>query len=559
MASMDLNKNREIGREGHWQNCGEYVESGALDRAQKWLADRFPNRQRLGIEQHLFYCLYGIERAGRLTGLRFIGQHDWYRVGCQYLVQTQGADGSWRGENGSIVSTSFALLFLSKGRTPVLITKIPHDGNDGAGHVFKADASRNDWNNDRNSARHLADFCSRELFKRQPMGWQIFNPRETNVENVDELVAELLQSPLVHISGHLAPEFSGQEEEMLRKYIANGGFIFADACCGRPQFDRGFRRLMARLFPDNPLQPLPASHSIWTASGKFLVPPNNPFKLEGIQICCKTAVVYCPQDLSCWWESNLYDKGQAKIAFQLGANIVAYATGLEPPRPRLTPMEVIRDEPMEKLLPRGYLKAAQVRHEGDWQSAPRAMSNLMRQLRDKSRLDVVIPTEPVHPDRAEVIDFKFLYMHGRNDFQIPQAKLADLRFNLETGGLLFADAICGSKTFDKGFRQLIAELWPQRKLQPIPLTDELYGKELNGTAITTVRCRRDTEGRRDLEYRTVEPFLEGVRINGRWAVIYSKYDIGCALEKSKSPDCLGHDYDSAVRLGSAVVQYAFKR
>jgi len=50
-----------------------------------------------------------------------------------------------------------------------------------------------------------------------------------------------------------------------------------------------------------------------------------------------------------------------------------------------------------------------------------------------------------------------------------------------------------------------------------------------------------------------------VKIKGRWAVIYSRWDIGCALEKHKSPQCLGHDYDSAVQLGRAAVLYHLDR
>ena len=55
------------------------------------------------------------------------------------------------------------------------------------------------------------------------------------------------------------------------------------------------------------------------------------------------------------------------------------------------------------------------------------------------------------------------------------------------------------------------------------------------------------------------PVLEGIKYNSRWVVIYSKYDIGCALEKHQSTDCLGHDYASAIKLGSAAVYYAMKR
>ena len=88
--------------------------------------------------------------------------------------------------------------------------------------------------------------------------------------------------------------------------------------------------------------------------------------------------------------------------------------------------------------------------------------------------------------------------------------------------------------------------------------DRLFSEELNGQAIKTVRCRTEPANNEKGEsgYPVREPVLEGVKINGRWVVIYSKYDIGCALENHKSSECLGHDHESALRLGSAVVMYA---
>jgi hypothetical protein len=50
-----------------------------------------------------------------------------------------------------------------------------------------------------------------------------------------------------------------------------------------------------------------------------------------------------------------------------------------------------------------------------------------------------------------------------------------------------------------------------------------------------------------------------VKVDGRWAVVYSKYDVGCALEGHKSADCLGHDRDSATRIATAVVLYSLRR
>ena len=55
------------------------------------------------------------------------------------------------------------------------------------------------------------------------------------------------------------------------------------------------------------------------------------------------------------------------------------------------------------------------------------------------------------------------------------------------------------------------------------------------------------------------PQLEGIKINNRWVVIYSRYDLGCALEKHQSSDCLGHDFASAIKLAGAAVYYALQR
>ena len=56
----------------------------------------------------------------------------------------------------------------------------------------------------------------------------------------------------------------------------------------------------------------------------------------------------------------------------------------------------------------------------------------------------------------------------------------------------------------------------------------------------------------------VPPFLEGIKDRNRWVVIYSKYDLGCALEKHQSSDCLGYDHASALKIGSAAVLYTLR-
>jgi hypothetical protein len=564
IAGMELNPGRETtDAKGLVKNCGDYEKNEDLDNALALVGRQLPRRpEEIGRMAHTYYWLYGLERAGRLSGQRFIGGEDWYRMGCEYLVaHQQKADGAWYGEGHPIIASSFALLFLSKGQTPVLMSKLVHG-------QLQQDAD-NDWNNDRNDARNLTSFVSEALFRKQPLAWQIFDARrvgDLTDERIDQLTAELLQSPIAYINGHNAPWFTDGEEKLLKKYVENGGFLYAEACCGEQRgqgFDRGFRALMDKLFGPGSLKKLHDEHAIWTASGKFQSNPRR-HELWGIDMGCKTVVVYSPKDhLCCWWEENQLDDLGAQDAFQLGANIVAYATGMEPPKPRGTEMPVFKDDQVEKRIPRGYLKVGQVRHGGDWQAARQAMPNLMTELR-KLGLDVALQTEEIQLASPGSVSYKFLYMHGRRDFDLSDKEKERLKFNLENGGLLLADSCCGyvkSRGFDQSFRKLMKELWPDQPLEAIPLNDELFGAELNGAAIKEVHCRRESPDGKgpEAEYRSVPPELEGIKINGRWAVIYSKYDIGCALEKRPATDCLGHDYPSAVTLAKAAVLYAMKR
>jgi hypothetical protein len=372
IAGMELNIGRKVMQpDGTALDCGIYEENKAAAKALNWIGNHFTadDSQMAG---RVFYNLYGLERTGRLTGQRFLGGHDWYREGCQYLVREQRREGSWwiAGAAGwdhwPTVSTSFALLFLSKGRTPILISKLAH------GVPVQLRDADTDWNNDRNDVRNLVAYSGDALFKRLPLAWQV----------------------------------------------------------------------------------------------------------------------------------------------------------------------------------------AQIRHVGAWQAAPKAMRNLMEKMRTLAGLDVVLKTEEVPVDSKAIVDFKFLYMHGRREFHFENKELERLSFNLENGGLLFADACCGQEAFDKAFRVFAKQLFPKDKLMQVPADDVLFSKELNGVALTqaNIMCRREYGGL----MRNTAPYLEGVKINDRWVLLYSKYDIGCALERHQSVDCLGYHPDSAFKIAGAAVLYSLR-
>jgi hypothetical protein len=582
IAAMELNVGCDsVVMDQNARKCGIYPEDDAIKRGLSWMSS--PKRDRLvlsakelqqDMKGRIFYHLYGVERIGRFSGDRFIGVHDWYREGSEALVELQNKrDGSWhiggQFDQWPIVSTSFALLFLSKGRTPVLMSKIVHTQ---AG--WPRNPNDTDWNNDRNDLRNLTDFARRNLFKNQPLAWQSFDllriPENTPVEDV---AGELLASPIAYITGHMAPRFTGREEDILKKFVENGGFILAEACCGDPRFDKGFKALVAKLWPNSQLEYLDADHPVWTAHfNKMTEPWKRVSPLMGLKEGCKTVLIYSPKDLSCRWESNKLSEPLIEEAFQLGCNIITYATGLELPQPRLAKVD-IPGAPKAAAVKRGRFRVGQVRHKGDYKVAPRAMTNLMERLRTTAGVDVVLQTEDIELGGRNDINFKFLYMHGRGAIgEIDDRDLEHLRFNLENGGLLLADACCGSPKFDKSFREFVQALFPPAKypkekypdikLQRIPEKDFLFSDKLNFNkrgepeALTekNIVCRTEKGGKA----ANMKPFLEGVKIDGRWVIIYSKYDIGCALENNRSSDCVGYDTESAYKIAGAAALYMLR-
>ena len=182
------------------QNCGKGGINANLQRGIDWMASHFDVGENFGIgQQWRYYYLYGLERAGRLTGQRFFGEHDWYREGAEKLVHDQDKlQGFWQGA-GPVEGRSPSgwsrpaspLLFLAKGRAPVLINKLRH----GPG---------GDWNNDHDDIRNLVGLVSRDW--KNLLTWQVVDPSLATVE-------DLLQAPIVYFNGHEAPELRRRGQE----------------------------------------------------------------------------------------------------------------------------------------------------------------------------------------------------------------------------------------------------------------------------------------------------------------------------------------------------------
>src|SRR5207248_9399517 len=121
----------------------------------------------------------------------------------------------------------------------------------------------------------------------------------------------------------------------------------------------------------------------------------------------------------------------------------------------------------------------------------------------------------------ELWSSKFLYMHGKGKFTTEETEIQNMRAHLDLGATLLANACCGAQPFDEAFREFVKKLYPDKKLEVIPADDFLYSEKLNGEAITKLRCRTaKADGSPEATFQDVPPMLEGIQVDGRWAVIY---------------------------------------
>ncbi|MGD9202740.1 MAG: DUF4159 domain-containing protein [Chitinispirillia bacterium] len=81
-----------------------------------------------------------------------------------------------------------------------------------------------------------------------------------SVATVQILDDNLFRYPFLYMTGHGNVHFTHSERVRLRKYLENGGFLWADDNYG---MDKSFRKEMAALFPENPLVIVPKTHEIY--------------------------------------------------------------------------------------------------------------------------------------------------------------------------------------------------------------------------------------------------------------------------------------------------------
>ncbi len=538
------------------QCCGGgQSESDSVEQGLAWLARHFSVQVNPGAgDSHFYYYLYALERVGRLTGRRFIGDHDWYREGAQRLLELQnGLQGYFEDQQDKEVATSFALLFLSKGKRQVVISRLKYPvGQSSAAWQQHPDALRQ-------LTRHV------EYAWRRDLTWQTIDMGGASLQ-------DLLQTPVLMISGSEPLLLDQDSSDRLKAYIDQGGCILFEAdagvgCGDASGFEESVRRMTKSWFPDSKLDRLPPDHPIWSA--ERTVDPTliaDDFWVYGVQACCRTAVFYVPQSLSCRWEQSglLFQReklsqsirAQVDGAVGVGQNLVAYATGREL-KDKLESRLVIDGSDLPEPT-RNSIQLAALAIDAGAKDARRALPNAATLISARLELSISAAPNPVGFDPEQLQDVSFLWVHGRADFALTDFQTQVLRQFIDNGGVIIGASVCGDPEFSEAFRREMARVTPGSTLQIIPPDHPLMTVPY-GYDIRQITIRNPASGAKQIDRQRGSPQLEMSINDNLPAIFFSPLDLSCALESPSSVPCAGYSTEDAAKILANLILFSLQQ
>ena len=151
--------------------------------------------------------------------------------------------------------------------------------------------------------------------------------------------ANLLSYPFLYLTGHGEFSLTEAEASNLKKFLNNGGFLLADACCGNLEFDRAFRREIKKVLPDSELKMLPKEHPVfstlhkldaieYSAQVKASIKDATAPILEGIALGEDTRVIYSRFGLGSGWDGQERPYAYEIMpndSLKMGVNIILYS------------------------------------------------------------------------------------------------------------------------------------------------------------------------------------------------------------------------------------------
>lgn len=504
----------------NWGSCRGGIKNEYIEHGLQWM-DQHIDQCLIGN----YYTMYGIERIGTASGRRYFGTKDWFQIGADFLVAHQNADGSWLGNGtifGPVADTSFGILFLARGRAPVMVNKLQYQSTDPKGLTEP-------WNERPRDAANLAKWAGKQ--DEAYYNWQVVN--------LQVPVEQLHDAPILYISGSQALHFTPEEETKLRTYVQQGGLILGNADCGKEAFSKSFQDLGKKLFPQYAWRQTAPTDFIFTEQFKDLRAKPKLMELSnGIR---KLMVLIPDVDASKAWQVHSVQNGGL---FGLGTNLFLYATDK---KNLFAKGDTYWAVPNPAIPPGGTLKVARLDVGSNGDPEPGGWVRMNAIMHNRFRTD--LQTDLIKPD-ALTAAYQVAHLTGTGKVTLSPAERTAIKQFVTGGGTLIVDAAGGDVLFADAAENELDAIFGG-KTDALDVTHVVYN--VPGDKIEKVGWRRFGADRIPDKRRAQ---LRGMTLAGRTAVFFSREDLSEGIVGEPVDGVQGYDPATATDLMAAMLVYA---
>ena len=160
----------------------------------------------------------------------------------------------------------------------------------------------------------------------------------------------------------------------------------------------------------------------------------------------------------------------------------------------------------------------------------------------QTNLDIGKNFVPVKAESESLFNFPFLVWSGQDSFTLTQKERDNLRKYLTNGGFIVSSPGCSDANWDKSLRRELQLIFPETKLEKIPMTHPLFSTVLSIPRLT------DKGGKTQL--------VEGMEINGRLVMVYSREGLNDVKNAKGCCCCGGNEIMQAAQVNLNALVYA---
>jgi hypothetical protein len=510
-----------------WE-CKGNIQDKQIEKGLNWMSKNFEDVFTSG---HLYYTLYGVERIGLASGYKYFNNVNWYDRGADFLVTSQDAAGGW----GDVPSTCFGILFLARGRAPVVMNKLQYE-------IFRHGdkGPPANWNQRPRDAANVVRWIGKQT--ERFLNWQIVN--------LSAPVEELHDAPILYIAGNQQLMFSEEEERKLRLFCEQGGIILANADCAGAQFTASFRKLGTKLFPNYEFRELPVNHPIYTGQSFDRKKWSKPPSVLGLSNGARELMLIVPQaDVGKTWQQAL--GGENEPAHSLAANIYLYA--IESNNARFKGQTHIVHSDVNAHA-ETTIRLARLEYAGNWDPEPAGWRRLNAIFRNHYGVDLQDQVVKLGSGKLDPARCPVAHLTGTGKLKFDDAVRKELRAYIDAGGTLIIDAAGGSSDFAQTIDDFLPKLVPEAR-HPLPVLEPAHPVLQQPIKLDTVEYRK-------FALKTLgnlkAPRLRGAMIKDRIRVFYSREDLSVGLVGQTVDGIHGYNSRTATSMMINLILYGAK-